>query len=68
MKKPFLQRQLMILDWSENGGEEFCHKSIATIAAQSEVCRALWRNCLLMGEYLLKMRLSDLVKGIYGFP
>ena len=42
--------------------------SLPPFAAQSEVCSGLQRNGLFMGEYLLKMKLSDLVKGIFGFP
>ena len=48
--------------------QNFAMNSLPPFAAESEVCGGLWRNSLFMGEYLLKMKLSDLVKGIFGFP
>ena len=48
--------------------QNFATNSLPPFAAESEVCGGLWRNGLFMGEYLLKMKLSDLVKGIFGFP
>ena len=48
--------------------QNFATNSLLPFAAESEVCRGLQRNGLFMGEYLLKMKLSDLVKGIFGVP